>query len=242
MTDDAVRKTALVVDDEPAIRKLVEFHLGREGFATQSAGDGLTAFELVQQQPEAWDVLILDVMLPGMDGFELCRRLRQAQYQAAILLVTARDEEVDRVLGLELGADDYITKPFSPRELVARVRAVLRRMNDRPSGDSFDESVLRAGDIAVSVTRHEVTVRGEPVELTPKEFDLLVFFLRHPQRVLTRDDILRQVWGYTSAPDTRVVDTYVSHLREKLERNPKAPEHFVTVRGIGYKFVGNATS
>jgi two-component system alkaline phosphatase synthesis response regulator PhoP len=233
-------RRVMVVDDEPAIRQLVEHHLRREGFETTAFDRGDTAWEALERTPDEWDVLVLDVMLPGLDGFEICRRYRQTGAKGGVLLLTARDDEVDRVIGLEIGADDYITKPFSPRELVARVRAVLRRTVTLATPATPDlpeaEPPLVGGDIEVSVARHEVRRSGRPVELTPKEFDLLVFFLRHPNRVLSREDILRHVWGFQSTPDTRVVDTYVAHLRDKLEDNPRQPVRFVTVRGVGYKF------
>lgn len=235
---DGAERTALVVDDEPAIRQLVEHHLRREGFRTTGVERGDEAWTLLQGTMSAWDVLVMDVMLPGMDGLELCRRYRQSGGCGAVVLLTARDDEVDRVVGLELGADDYVTKPFSPRELVARIRAVLRRTTRTPAaGAMVDEPPLVSGDIAVSQTRHEVRVGGRVINLTPKEFDLLVFFMRHPERVLRRDDILQHVWGYTATPDARVVDTYVAHLREKLCDSAKSRARFVTVRGIGYKFI-----
>jgi two-component system, OmpR family, alkaline phosphatase synthesis response regulator PhoP len=233
--------TVLIVDDEESIRKLVDFAMQRSGFATELMADGATAFERITSDPRSLDIVILDVMLPGMDGFEICRRLRQMNLLLPIILLTARDEEIDRVLGLEIGADDYVTKPFSPRELAARVKAVMRRLSTqseaRVSGEEDAEEPLCVGDITLNLVRHEVQVRGKVVELTPTEFDLLRFFMEHRDRVLTRDQLLDQVWGYSAVRDTRIVDVHVSHLRDKIEPSSKKPTYIRTVRGIGYKFL-----
>ncbi|AEJ44754.1 two component transcriptional regulator, winged helix family [Alicyclobacillus acidocaldarius subsp. acidocaldarius Tc-4-1] len=228
----------LVVDDEASIRTLVEYNFSRSGFDVETVDDGRVAYEKLKQGASKYDLVVLDLMLPGMDGLEVCRRLRQEGVKIPIILLTARDEEVDLVLGLELGADDYVTKPFSPRELVARARAVLRRTESREEDTQPASSgkVLRAGNIVMDVARHEVRVRGQLVEFTPKEFELLQYFMENPEHVLSRDQLLDRVWGYSAATDTRIVDVHVSHLREKIEEDSKNPKYIRTVRGIGYKF------
>lgn len=230
--------TVLVVDDEASIRTLVEYNFSRSGFDVETVDDGRVAYEKLKQGASKYDLVVLDLMLPGMDGLEVCRRLRQEGVKIPIILLTARDEEVDLVLGLELGADDYVTKPFSPRELVARARAVLRRTESREDDAQPTSSgkVLRAGNIVMDVARHEVRVRGQLVEFTPKEFELLQYFMENPEHVLSRDQLLDRVWGYSAATDTRIVDVHVSHLREKIEDDSKNPKYIRTVRGIGYKF------
>ncbi|WP_041695476.1 response regulator transcription factor [Alicyclobacillus acidocaldarius] len=230
--------TVLVVDDEASIRTLVEYNFSRSGFDVETVDDGRVAYEKLKQGASKYDLVVLDLMLPGMDGLEVCRRLRQEGVKIPIILLTARDEEVDLVLGLELGADDYVTKPFSPRELVARARAVLRRTESREEDTQPASSgkVLRAGNIVMDVARHEVRVRGQLVEFTPKEFELLQYFMENPEHVLSRDQLLDRVWGYSAATDTRIVDVHVSHLREKIEEDSKNPKYIRTVRGIGYKF------
>jgi len=228
----------LVVDDEASIRTLVEYNFSRSGFDVETVEDGRVAYEKLKQGASKYDLVVLDLMLPGMDGLEVCRRLRQEGVKIPIILLTARDEEVDLVLGLELGADDYVTKPFSPRELVARARAVLRRTESREEDapPAAGGKVLRAGNIVLDVARHEVRVRGQLVEFTPKEFELLQYFMENPEHVLSRDQLLDRVWGYSAATDTRIVDVHVSHLREKIEDDSKNPKYIRTVRGIGYKF------
>lgn len=231
--------TVLIVDDEESIRTLVEYNFSRAGFEVKGVGDGKTAYDLLKSDAKRFDLVVLDLMLPGMDGMEVCRRLRQENIVVPIILLTARDEEVDLVLGLELGADDYVTKPFSPRELVARARAVLRRAESaEPESKSGGAAtrVLRSGPITLDIARHEVHVDGKLLDFTPKEFDLLQYFMENPEHVLSRDQLLDRVWGYSSATDTRIVDVHVSHLREKIEQNSKNPSYIRTVRGIGYKF------
>lgn len=231
--------TVLIVDDEESIRTLVEYNFQRAGFDVEGVGDGKAAYDLLSAQHTRFDLVILDLMLPGMDGMEVCRRLRQEKISLPIILLTAKDEEVDLVLGLELGADDYVTKPFSPRELVARARAVLRRIDAadaEASGSSDVQKVMKSGDIVLDIMRHEVRVAGELMDFTPKEFDLLQYFMENPEHVLSRDQLLDRVWGYSSATDTRIVDVHVSHLREKVERDSKTPQYIRTIRGIGYKF------
>jgi two-component system response regulator ResD len=215
--------TALVVEDEDSIASLVRSYLERDGFTVVRARSGEQALEELERHPVR--VVVLDVGLPDMDGFDVCRKIR-AGSRVPILMLTARDEEPDRVTGLELGADDYVTKPFSPRELLARVRAVLRRAETW-----LDEPELALGDVVVRCDAREATVAGEPVELTSKEFDLLTILLAQPNVVLTREMLLDRVWGITFPGGTRTVDAHVASLRRKLGR----PELVRTVRGVGYK-------
>ncbi|PWI57287.1 response regulator transcription factor [Sulfoacidibacillus thermotolerans] len=226
----------LVVDDEEAIRTLVEYNLRMAGYEVETAEEGFMALELIAKGD--YDLLVLDLMLPGVDGLELCKRLRQTNSKIPIIMLTARGEEIDRVLGLEMGADDYVTKPFSPRELVARVRAVLRRKADEPvTSNSVEADSYTIGDVHLDASRYEVTVRGELIELTPREFELLHYLLKNLDRVVSRDQLLDGVWGYEYAGDTRLVDVHISHLRDKIEDDPKNPRYIKTVRGVGYKFV-----
>jgi two-component system alkaline phosphatase synthesis response regulator PhoP len=221
----------LVVDDEESIVKLVSFNLNKEGFQTIAARDGNEAWEIIQRDKPG--LVVLDVMLPEMDGYSLCRLLRQEGSTIPILMLTAKDEEIDKVLGLEIGADDYLTKPFSPRELVARVRAILRRSGEN---DHSQEERLEFGDLVVFPGRYEVDLRGEQLFLTPKEFEVLLLLCRSPGLVLSREYILQKLWGYDFYGDTRVVDVHISHLRDKLEQDPAHPNYIKTVRGVGYKF------
>ena len=223
----------LVVDDEESISKLVAYNLQQAGFEVDTADSGTRALEILQDQPRP-DLIVLDLMLPGIGGMELCQRLRKDGVQTPIIMLTAKDDEVDRILGLEMGADDYVTKPFSPRELVARVKAVLRRAND--DGGQV-EGVYQCGEIVLDTNRYEVSIRGERVDLTPREFELLHYLAKHMGRVMSRDTLLDKVWGYEFAGDTRIVDVHISHLRDKLERDPKQPDYIKTVRGVGYKLV-----
>jgi DNA-binding response OmpR family regulator len=221
--------TVLVVDDEPTIREIVVGYLQRDGYRTLEAADGIRAREILESDPP--NLVVLDVMLPGTDGLELCRWIR-ARSKLPVIMLTARGEESDRIVGLELGADDYVTKPFSPRELAARVRTVLRRAEPAGTEDeqlTFDGLVLDAG------TR-EVTKVGRAVRLTAKEFDLLWFLASHPRRVFSRDDLMRRIWGYSAALDTGTLTVHVRRLREKLEDDPSRPHHLDTVWGIGYRF------
>jgi DNA-binding response OmpR family regulator len=221
--------TVLVVDDEHTIREVVVRYLEREGYRTLEAADGNRVRELLEG--EAPDLVVLDVMLPGTDGLELCRWIR-SRSQVPVIMLTARGEESDRIVGLELGADDYVTKPFSPRELAARVRTVLRRAEPSVRENerlSFDGLVLDGQS-------REVTRRDQPVRLTAKEFDLLWFLASHPRRVFSRDDLMRRIWGYSAALDTGTLTVHVRRLREKLEEDPSRPRHVETVWGIGYRF------
>lgn len=224
----------LVVDDEKSIVRLVTFNLEKEGFTTLEAYDGEEALQKTREANP--DLIILDIMLPGLDGLEVCRRIRREGMQPAVIMLTAKDHEIDRVLGLELGADDYITKPFSPRELVARVRAVLRRTKQVEHPRSG--KTIKTGGLLIDPERYEVKLNGHPVELTPKEFELLEFLARNAGKVMTRDTLLNHIWGYTYDGDTRIVDVHVSNLREKIETSPKNPVYIKTVRGVGYKFQG----
>jgi two-component system alkaline phosphatase synthesis response regulator PhoP len=226
----------LVVDDEESIVKLVSFNLNQEGFQTITAGDGHEAWKIVKAEKP--DLIILDVMLPGMDGFALCRLIRQEGMVTPILMLTARDEEIDKVLGLEMGADDYLTKPFSPRELVARVRAILRRTREKEAQAQGEPGErLDFGPLEISPGSYEAKLNGELLTLTPKEFELLLLLSRSAGIVLNREYILQKLWGYDFYGDTRVVDVHISHLREKIEPEPSRPHYIKTVRGVGYKFL-----
>ena len=222
----------LVVDDERDIVSLVRYHLEKEGLQVVDAPDGGTALRLVRAEPP--DLVVLDLMLPGLDGLEVCRRLRGEvnTRRLPIIMLTAKADEVDKVVGLEVGADDYVVKPFSPRELVARVKAVLRRMQE-PAGAGAGPR--RAGDLVLDEARHAVSIKGQPVDLTAKEFGLLAALMRADGRVLSRDRLLEDVWGYPSAAEieSRTVDVHVRRLREKLGREAR---RIVTVKAVGYRF------
>jgi len=226
-----VPEKILVVDDERSIVELVSFNLRKEGFQTLAATDGMEAVRLAREEKP--DLIILDVMLPGLDGFEVCRILRK-EMSVPILMLTARKEEVDRVVGLELGADDYVTKPFSPRELVARVKAILRRSGKR--AEQEEEEVLNAGELAVDLARRKVTVGNRVVDLTYTQFELLKHLMSNPGRVFSREALVERVWGYSYYGDVRTVDVHIRHLREKIEREPGSPQFIETVRGVGYRF------
>ena len=223
----------LVVDDEPAIRESVGYAFAREGFEVREAGDGEEGLALAQAQP--FDAIVLDVLLPDLPGTEVCRRLR-AESPVPILLLTAKDAELDRVIGLELGADDYLTKPFSLAELVARVRALLRRRElDREENDTGMRR--RVGGIEVDLAGHEAIVDGSPVRLTPSEFRLLALLSSRPGRVFPRRELVRELWRSAHVGDERACDTHVVNLRRKIERDPARPERLLAVRGVGYKLV-----
>jgi DNA-binding response OmpR family regulator len=222
-------KTVLVVDDEPIVREVVVGYLQRDGFRTLEAGDGDQARELLEQDPP--NLVVLDLMLPGMDGLELCRWIR-ARSDLPVIMLTARGEEADRIVGLELGADDYVTKPFSPRELAARVRTVLRRSSPPAVG----EARLTFDRLELDASTREVTKGGEPVRLTAREFDLLWFLASHPRRVFSRSQLMDRVWGYEAALDTGTVTVHVRRLREKVEDDPSRPRFLETVWGVGYRF------
>ena len=222
----AKSQSILIVEDEASIASFVSMYLRREGFAARVAATGSEALTKASADPPA--LIVLDLMLPDMDGIEVCRRIRQRS-DVPVLMLTARDEDVDKIIGLEVGADDYLTKPFNPRELVARIKSILRRST--PERREFESAWLEHGDLRIDSGRREVTVGGEEVQLAPKEFDLLWELLDHRGLVLTRDQLLERVWGYTFAGDTRTVDVHVRQLRRKLgEACP-----IVTVWGVGYK-------
>ncbi len=229
----------LVVEDEPALQETLVYSLLKQGYTVKSALDGEQAIQAARDfQP---DLIILDIMLPVFDGFEVCRILRQ-EMNTPILMLTARDDEIDRVIGLELGADDYITKPFSMRELMARVKAQLRRVRlireERESDDVLGKETVRFGNLTLDLTRREVLLDDRPIALKPKEFDLLLFLARHRGHVLSRELVLERVWGWDFTGGSRTVDVHVRWLREKIEPDPANPERIVTVRGAGYRFEG----
>jgi DNA-binding response OmpR family regulator len=221
--------TILVVDDEPVVRDVVVRYLRRDGFETIEAGNGDDARDLILAHEPS--LVVLDVMLPGTDGLELCRWIR-ARSELPVILLTARVEETDRIVGLELGADDYVTKPFSPRELAVRVRTVLRRAHAQPAAPA----VLEIGELRIDSGARRVTKRGDEVALTPKEFDLLAFLASHPRLVFSRETLMDRVWGYHQALDTGTVTVHVRRLREKVEHDQTAPQHLQTVWGVGYRF------
>jgi two-component system response regulator ResD len=226
-------ETILVVDDEPTIVEVVELYLLREGFKVLTAGDGAAALLAIEQhQP---DLIVLDLMLPGVSGLDITRQIR-ASAALPIIMLTARGEETDRVVGLELGADDYVTKPFSPRELVARVKAVLRRVQPAAPPEPINTSVLAIGGLRLDEAARSIALDGAPINLTAREFDLLVFLMRHPGQVFTREQLLDNVWGYTFASDMSTVTVHIRRLREKIERDPTKPVFLQTVWGVGYKF------
>ncbi|GAB4193761.1 MAG: response regulator transcription factor [Roseiflexaceae bacterium] len=227
-------ETILIVDDEPTIVEVVELYLRREGFVVQTAADGNAALAAVERRRP--DLVVLDLMLPGLSGLEVTRRIR-AGGALPIIMLTARGEETDRVVGLELGADDYVTKPFSPRELVARVKAVLRRAQPAQAAPPVEE-VLALGGLRLDPAAHTVTLDGRALNLTAREFDLLAFLMRNPGRVFTREQLLDQVWGFTFASDLSTVTVHVRRLREKIERDPTNPTLLQTVWGVGYKLSG----
>jgi two-component system response regulator RegX3 len=220
----------LVVEDEQSFSDALSFMLRKEGFDVSVAADGQVAVEMFEQQGA--DIVLLDIMLPGMSGTEVCRQIRTTS-QVPIIMVTAKDSEIDKVVGLEIGADDYVTKPFSSRELVARIRAVLRRRV--PDVVNAGETSLTAGSIAMDVDRHVVTVDGEVVKMPLKEFELLEMLMRNAGRVLTRGQLIDRVWGSDYVGDTKTLDVHVKRLRSKIEPNPAEPTMLVTVRGLGYK-------
>jgi DNA-binding response OmpR family regulator len=223
--------TVLAIEDDPAILRGLSDNLRFEGYEVVTATDGETGYNL--QRDRKPDLIVLDLMLPRMSGFEFCRKLRGEGIQTPILMLTARSEEPDRVLGLDLGADDYVTKPFSVRELMARVRALLRR--SQPQAGLPDE--LKFGEVAIDFRSYEAKCNGKPVEMTRKEFAILRYLASRAGEVVSRDDLLNEVWGYESYPSSRTVDNHMAGLRAKLERDSSEPEHIKTVHGVGYKFV-----
>ncbi|MCB2214223.1 response regulator transcription factor [bacterium] len=233
----------LVVDDEISLQETVAYNLKKQGYDVQTTGDGTEALDMAREmQP---DLIILDVMLPGLDGFEICRILRK-EMTTPVLMLTARDDEIDRVVGLEVGADDYMAKPFSMRELIARVKAMLRRVrlireevNTEEGQDGRPkQEVLEFDNLRIDMTRREITVDDEVVAFKPKEYELLTFLAQHQGQVLSREFILERVWGWDFIGDSRTVDVHVRWLREKIESDPANPKRIITVRGAGYRFEG----
>ena len=221
--------TVLIVEDEESLA----FLLGKEGFTVLISGDGPTALDEFANNDV--DIVLLDLMLPGMSGTDVCRQLRKTS-TVPVIMVTARDSEVDKVVGLELGADDYVTKPYSSRELIARIRAVLRRGGDADHEPEPNPSVLGDGRVRMDLERHTVTVDGVDTPMPLKEYDLLEYLLRNPGRVLTRGQLIDHVWGEDYVGDTKTLDVHIKRIRSKIEEEPKRPTHLVTVRGVGYKF------
>jgi two-component system, OmpR family, alkaline phosphatase synthesis response regulator PhoP len=227
-------KTVLVVDDEQHIITLLQYNLEQNGFQVITAMDGEEGRDLALSQNP--DFIVLDLMLPKLDGIEVCKQLRQQKVSTPILMLTAKGDEFDKVLGLELGADDYMTKPFSPREVIARIKAILRRTqfsNDQQEAE--DKDFLKIADLKIFPEKYEAYFSDELIELTPKEFELLLYLVTNKGRVLTRDQLLSAVWKYDFAGDTRIVDVHISHLRDKIEKNSKKPIYIKTIRGLGYK-------
>ena len=230
-TNDGPRTRILIVEDEPAMVAGLRDNFEYEGYEVLSAVDGVEGLD--RALAENPDLVVLDVMMPRMSGLDVCKQLKLKKPQLPIIMLTARGQEIDKVVGLELGADDYVTKPFSIRELMARVKAVLRRAGPQPAPDLY-----RFSDIEVNIRSNEVLRAGSRIELSAKEFALLAYFVTHPAETLTRDHLLDAVWGYENYPNTRTVDTHIVHLRQKLEPNPEEPRFILTVHGSGYKFVG----
>jgi len=233
-------ESILIVEDEPALQDTLAYNLKKEGYSVESVGDGRAALESARRLKP--DLIVLDIMLPEMDGFEVARILRK-EMTSAILMLTARDDEIDRVVGLEVGADDYLTKPFSMRELVARVKSQLRRT--RQLREEFGKNTeptahetLTFGDLSINLTRREVTLTNEVLAMKPKEYELLLFFAEHKSQMLSREFILERVWGWDFIGDSRTVDVHVRWLRQKIESDSANPTRIVTVRGGGYRFEG----
>ena len=257
-------KKILIVDDEESILTLLEYNIEQAGYQVETSMNGEEAYNMITNC--VYDFIILDIMLPGMDGIDICRRVRKDGVETPILMLTAKTDEYDKIIGLELGADDYMTKPFSPREVVARIKAIFRRteksahtqqneknksgniewsdldftlMNDQTIqvfNNDDDSKTIRMGKIEINTNRYEVFVDGELIEITPKEFELLVYMALRKGRVLSREQLLSSVWDFDYEGETRIVDVHISHLREKIEKDTKKPEYIKTVRGFGYKF------
>lgn len=232
----------LIVEDETTLQETLAYNLKRQGYEVEIASDGTTALQIARQSHP--DLIILDIMLPGLDGFEVCRLLRQ-EMSTPILMLTAKDDEIDRVVGLEVGADDYMTKPFSMRELMARIKAMLRRvrmireeMEKAETPPSPQSQKLTFGNLVIDIYRHEVRLNDQILVVKPKEYELLLFLAQHRGQVLSREHILERVWGWDYIGDSRTVDVHVRWLREKIESDPANPSRIVTVRGTGYRFEG----
>ncbi|MBC1292161.1 response regulator transcription factor [Listeria booriae] len=227
----------LVVDDESSIVTLLQFNIEKAGFDVVTAEDGRMGYELALTEKP--DLIVLDLMLPEMDGIEVCKQLRQDKVETPILMLTAKDDELDKIIGLELGADDYLTKPFSPREVVARIKAILRRSAGKSAEVEPEvapkEKALHVGDLKILTESYEVYLQDELLDLTPKEFELLLYLANHRGKVFSRDQLLDAVWNYDYIGETRIVDVHVSHLRDKIETDTKKPQYIKTIRGFGYK-------
>jgi DNA-binding response OmpR family regulator len=233
-------ESILVVEDEPSLQETLAYNLKKEGYTVEAVGDGLVALESARRLKP--DLIVLDLMLPGIDGFEVCRILRK-EMTTAILMLTARDDEIDRVVGLEVGADDYLTKPFSMRELMARVKAQLRRtrlIREEMGKQAADipQEKLTFGNLVINQTRREIILNDTPLQLKPKEYELLLFLAEHRGQMLSREFILERVWGWDYIGDSRTVDVHVRWLRQKIEAEPARPKRIITVRGGGYRFEG----
>ena len=237
-------KKVLLVDDEPSIVTLLAFNLEKDGYEVTTATDGAEGYRLAISNP--FDFIILDLMLPSMDGMDICKRLRQEKFDTPIMILTAKDDELEKIIGLELGADDYMTKPFSPREVLARMKAILRRTNKavpaepvataQPEPTEDETEKIEVGEITIFPQLYEVHVAGELIEVTPKEFELLLYMAKRANRILSREQLLNAIWNFDYAGETRIVDVHISHLRAKLEQDTKNPQYIRTVRGFGYKF------
>lgn len=237
-------ETILVVEDDLSLQETLAYNLNRQGYTVETVGDGLAALEAARRLRP--DLIVLDIMLPGMDGFEVCRVLRK-EMSTPILMLTARDDEIDRIVGLEVGADDYLTKPFSMRELMARVKAMLRRVRmiledaaavPAPAATHAPTTTMAFGNLIINLTRREVLLDGRPLPLKPKVYDLLVYMAQHRGEALSRETILENVWGWEFMGESRTVDVHVRWLREKIETDPANPTRLVTVRSAGYRFEG----
>ncbi|AGM99160.1 response regulator transcription factor [Streptococcus iniae] len=232
-----MKKTVLLVDDEEHILRLLDYHLSKEGFSIDTATDGRSALKLAET--ESYDFILLDIMLPQLDGIEVCKRIRAKNSKTPIMMVSAKGEEFDKVLALELGADDYMTKPFSPRELLARVKAILRRTGKDDSQQEefgFADQRFLVNDLVIYPERNEVYKEQDLISLTPKEYELLMYLVKHPNMTLTRERLLERIWGYDFGQETRLVDVHIGKLRDKIEDDPKNPEMIKTIRGYGYQF------
>ena len=237
-------KKVLLVDDEPSIVTLLAFNLEKDGYEVTTATDGAEGYRLAISNP--FDFIILDLMLPSMDGMDICKRLRQEKFDTPIMILSAKDDELEKIIGLELGADDYMTKPFSPREVLARMKAILRRTNKavpaepvataQPEPTEDETEKIEVGEITIFPQLYEVHVAGELIEVTPKEFELLLYMAKRANRILSREQLLNAIWNFDYAGETRIVDVHISHLREKIEKDTKNPQYIRTVRGFGYKF------
>ena len=227
-------KKILIVDDEDHIRELLKFNLEKNGYAVYMENDGLNGLKLAREKQV--DLILLDLMLPGMDGFEVCKEIRRDNIisNVPIIMLTAKSEEIDKILGLELGADDYITKPFSIRELSARIKALLRRSNVK-----YDNEILRFGNITLNLQTREVLKHGKKLDFTLKEFEVLKLLIQNKGKILTREILLDKIWGYEYVGETRTVDVHIRHIRKKIEEDDKKPIYIQTIRGVGYKFIGD---